>query len=169
MCEVRFDGGMLKGGFRPYVWEVTPVERAPLNYVGRTGDSSSTNAQSPFNRLGQHLGVAKNSNMLRLHLTLHGERPESCAFRLVAVGPIGQEAETPGRPEHDEQRNLVAAIGKALAEFLGSSALKAMNRVASRKTLDEIRFKQVRAAFGRAFAQLSTDDDCNSNERRTEC
>ncbi len=169
MYEVRFNGGILQRGFWLYVWEVTPVGGAPLYYVGRTGDSSSTNAQSPFNRMGQHLGFAKNSNMLRRHLTQHGAVPESSSFRLIALGPIEQEAETPGRREHDQRRDLVAAMEKALAELLASSGLEVMNRVSSRKTLDEARFKQVRAAFARAFPHLASADDYNTTERRTEC
>lgn len=153
--EVRFEGGVLQRGFWLYVWEVTPADQAPLYYVGRTGDSSSTNAQSPFNRMGQHLGFAKNSNMLRRHLMQHGAVPESCAFRLIALGPIEQEATTPGRRVHDQRRDLIAAMEKALAELLASSGLKVMNRVVSRKPLDEARFAQVRAAFARAFPQLA--------------
>ena len=153
--EVRFEGGILRRGFWLYVWEVTPAEQGPLYYVGRTGDSSSTNAQSPFNRMGQHLGFAKNSNMLRRHLMQHGAVPESCAFRLIALGPIEQEATTPGRREHDLRRDLVAAMEKALAELLASSGLKVMNHVVSRKPLDEARFAQVRTAFAKAFPQLT--------------
>jgi hypothetical protein len=167
--ELRFDGGILQRGFWLYVWEVTPAGRAPLYYVGRTGDSSSTNAQSPFNRMGQHLGFAKNSNMLRRHLTQHGAAPESCSFRLVALGPLEQEASNPDRRAYDQRRDLVAAMEKALAEFLASSGLEVMNRVASRKVLDEARFKQVRAAFARAFPALATADDHNTTERRIEC
>lgn len=153
--EVRFEGGVLRHGFWLYFWEVTPADQAPLYYVGRTGDSSSTKAQSPFNRMGQHLGFAKNSNMLRRHLMQHGAVPESCAFWLIALGPIEQEARTPGRREHDQRRDLVAAMEKALAELLASSGLRVMNRVVSRKPLDETRFAQVRAAFARAFPQLT--------------
>ena len=36
--------------------------------MGRTGDSSSSNAQSPFNRMDQHLGFNKRSNVLRRRL-----------------------------------------------------------------------------------------------------
>ena len=61
--ELQFDGSVLRRGFWLYVWEVIPVGQAPVYYVERTGDSSSTNAQSPFNRMGQHLGFAKNSNI----------------------------------------------------------------------------------------------------------
>jgi len=153
--EVRFEGGVLQRGFWLYVWEVTPADQAPLYYAGRTGDSSSTNAQSPFNRMGQHLGFAKNSNMLRRHLMHHGAVPESCAFRLIALGPIEQEPRMPGRREHDQRRDLVAAMEKALAELLASSGLEVMNRVVSRKPLDEARFAQVRAAFARALPQLA--------------
>jgi len=102
-----------------------------------------------------NLGFAKNSNMLRGHVTQHGAVPESCAFRLIALGPIEQEARTPGRREHDQRRDLVAAMEKALAELLGSSGLKVMNRVVSRKPLDEGRFAQVRTAFEKAFPQLA--------------
>jgi len=153
--EVRFEGGVLQRGFWLYVWEVTPADKASLYYVGRTGDSSSTNAQSPFNRMGQHLGFVKNSNMLRRHLMQHGAVPESCAFRMIALGPIKHEARTPGRREHDQRRDLVAAMEKALAELLALSGLKVMNRVVSRKPLDEARFAQVRAAFAKAFPQLA--------------
>lgn len=156
--EVRFEGGVLQRGFWLYVWVVTPADQAPLCYVGRTGDSSSTNAQSPFNRMGQHLGFAKNSNMLRRHLIQHGAVPESCAFRLIALGPIEQEARTPGRREHDERRDLVAAMERALADLLALSGLKVMNRVASRKPLDEARFAQVRGAFARVFPQIAAAD-----------
>jgi hypothetical protein len=153
--EVCFEGGILQRGFWLYVWEVTPADQAPLYYVGRTGDSSSTNAQSPFNRMGQHLGFAKNSNMLRRHLTQHGAVPESCAFRLIPLGPIEQEARTPGRREHDQRRDLVAAMEKALAELLASSGLTVMNRVVSHRPLDQARFAQVRTAFAKAFPQLT--------------
>lgn len=153
--EIHFGGGILQRGFWLYVWEVTGEGHTPLYYVGRTGDSSSTNAQSPFNRMGQHLGFAKNSNMLRRHLEVNGTDPESCVFRLIALGPIEQEARTPGRRAHDQRRDVVAAMEKALAELLASAGLKVMNTVKSRKPLDEARFAQVRAAFARVFPQLA--------------
>ena len=167
--EVRFEGGILQRGFWLYVWEVAPVDQAPLYYVGRTGDSSSTNAQSPFNRMGQHLGFLENSNMLRRHLLQHGVEPESCAFRLVALGPLEKEANTRGRRQHDQRRDLVAAMEKALAELLASSGLRVMNRVVSRKPLDAVRFAQVRAAFARVFPRLAAGAEEKTIERLTEC
>lgn len=77
-------------------------------------------------------------------------------FRLIALGPIEQEATAPGRHEHDQRRDLVAAMEKALADLLVSSGLRVMNRVVSRKQLDEARFAQARAAFAKAFPPLAT-------------
>ena len=45
---------------------------------------------------------------------------------------------------------------KALADLLAMSGTKVMNRVTSRKPLDEVRFEQVRAAFARVLPQLAT-------------
>ena len=152
--EVRFNGGILERGFWLYVWEITPPEGGALYYVGRTGDSSSTNAQSPFNRMGQHLGFAANSNMLRRHLGEHGCAPEACGFRLVALGPLEDESTAATRQEHDDRRDRLAAMEKALAEALKAAGGQVMNRVVSRKPLDTARFAEVRAAFATAFPHL---------------
>lgn len=153
--DVTFRGGILQRGFWLYVWEITPPEGRSLYYVGRTGDSSSTNAQSPFNRMGQHLGFAANSCMLRRHLVNRSVQPEDCAFRLVALGPLQAESTTSTRAEHDERRDLVAAMEKGLAEALSATGCVVMNRVVSRKHLDRSRFEQVRTAFTEAFPQLA--------------
>lgn len=152
--EVRFNGGILKRGFWLYVWEITPPNGGALYYVGRTGDSSSTNAQSPFNRMGQHLGFAENSNMLRRHLLKHGANPEQCGFRLVALGPLEAESKADTRHQHDMRRDLVASMEKALAELMSAAGCQVMNQVISRKPLDTLRFAEVRAAFTRSFPVL---------------
>jgi len=152
--EVMFQGGILQRGFWLYVWEITPPDGPILYYVGRTGDSSSTNAQSPFNRMGQHLGFAANSNMLRRHLGNHRVEPEACTFRLVALGPLEEESRDEGRDEHDERRDAVAAMEMALAEALGSAGCRVVNRVVCRKPLNVGRFAQVQAAFAKAFPNL---------------
>jgi hypothetical protein len=136
------------------VWEITPLHGAALYYIGRTGDSSSTNAQSPFNRMGQHLGFAENSNMLRRHLRKHQIEPESCSFRLVALGPLEEESITPTRSEHDTRRDIVAAMEKALAEAMMLAGYQVMNEVASRKPLDAFRFAEVQALFAATFPAL---------------
>lgn len=154
LYEVRFDGGILQRGFWLYVWEVTPPQGVSLFYVGRTGDSSSTNAQSPFNRMGQHLGFAKNSSMLRRHLDSYKVELERCSFRLVAVGPIHEESIADTRHEHDARRDVVAAMEKALAVHMKAAGYEVMNKVNCRKTLDAVRFAKVSAVFARAFPAL---------------
>jgi hypothetical protein len=89
LYDVRFAGGILQRGFWLYVWEVMTQEGKALYYVGRTGDSSSTNAQSPFNRMSQHLGFAKNSSMLRRHLRTQG-RTRTLRFSLGCLRAVGR-------------------------------------------------------------------------------
>jgi hypothetical protein len=152
--ELQFDGSVLRRGFWLYVWEITPAGQPPLYYVGRTGDSSSTNAQSPFNRMGQHLGLGEKSNMLRKHLGKHQIEPEICAFRLVALGPLEQESEAVERTEHDKRRDVVAAMEKALAAAMREVGYQVMNEVSSRKSLDLERFRDVLRAFAEKFPLL---------------
>src|SRR4051794_13195620 len=92
---VTLDGAMLRRGFSLYVWEITTPQGEKLLYVGRTGDSSSANAQSLFNRLGQNLGTLPNASMVRNHLGKRGVDPAECRFRMVGHGPIFEEV--PGK------------------------------------------------------------------------
>jgi hypothetical protein len=147
-----FEGGFLKRGFWLYIWEVAVPGGQSLFYVGRTGDSSSVNAQSPFNRMGQHLGFAPNSSMLRRHLCARGVEPEHCSFRLVAHGPIFEEAKD--RDGHYERRDIVAALEKALAEAMCAAGYDVMNTVRCVKPLGSKMFADVRAAFAADFPAL---------------
>jgi hypothetical protein len=121
--------------------------------VGRTGDSSSVNAQSPFNRMGQHLGNAKNTRMLRNHLRKRKVEPEACSFRFIAHGPILPEAKTKAR--HLERRDLVAAAEKKLADDLKEAGYDVMNTVHCRKVLDEQFYSPIHAAFRVKFRNSS--------------
>lgn len=146
---VSLDGGFLARGFWVYVWEVRDPEGAVMLYVGRTGDSSSPNAQSPFNRMGQHLGFAKNSSMLRNHLQSREVPPDLCSFRLVAYGPILPEAED--WKSHVIRRDLAAAVEKQLAEDCAAAGYDVLNSVASGKELNDELYAPVRAAFAEYF------------------
>ncbi len=152
--EVMFSGGFLRRGFWLYVWEVKPPRGKSLYYVGRTGDVSSCNAQSPFTRMGQHLGFADNSNMLRRHLQDHDVEPTGCDFRLVAHGPIIEEARN--MDLHRTRRDVIAAMEKALAEAMSGAGYSVMNTVTCRKPFDRKRFDQVRRAFASEFPKLKT-------------
>jgi hypothetical protein len=149
---IALDGGVLQRGFWLYVWEIIAPTREEFLYVGRTGDSSSANAQSPFNRMGQHLGFSQTSSMLRNHLSKRNVRPEQCTFRLIAHGPILAEASS--TEAHKQSRDLIAAMEKKLAEDLAAAGYKVMNEVKCHKPLDEKMYATVRAAFRAEFHRL---------------
>lgn len=147
-----FSGQILQRGFWLYVWEIRPREGATMYYVGRTGDSSSSNAQSPFNRMGQHLGFNLKSNVLRRRLEKLGVELNASEFRLVAHGPIIDEAESV--EDHRRARDVVAALEKALADAMSAAGYNVINPVHCRMTLDDELFNTVRAAFSRHFPPL---------------
>lgn len=114
---MRFDGHLLNRGFWLYVWEI----KGPLShhvYVGRTGDSSSPHASSPFKRIGQHLdpGPKAKGNALGKQLRAAGVKYEECSFEMVAVGPIFPEQAT--FEGHVPVRNQMAALERAIADEL---------------------------------------------------
>lgn len=154
---LEIDGELLQRGFWLYVWEIAPPRGSRLYYVGRTGDSSSSNAQSPFNRMGQHLGFNEKSNVLRRHLRAKGIDPAKCSFRLVAHGPILEEA--PSQQQHRPSRDRVAALEKALADLMSAAGYDVMNKVKSSKPLDTKQFAEIRAAFAAHFPRLSIEGD----------
>lgn len=151
--ELAFSGGLLKRGFWLYVWEITKPDTTKLYYVGRTGDSSSRNAQSPFNRMGQHLGFNKHGNPLRRYLEHKHIEPESCSFRLIAYGPVFEEAGS--IEEHRLRRDKIGAIEKELADTMASAGYDVLNAVNCRIKVDKEILAYVLNAFSRQFPKLS--------------
>jgi hypothetical protein len=150
--ELTFTGSLLERGFWLYVWEITTPENNHLHYVGRTGDSSSSNAQSPFNRMGQHLGSNPLESMLRNHLKNRDLLAEKCHFRLIAHGPILNQAAN--REEHIASRDIIAGLEKALGEALIKSGYDVLNTVKCRKPLNKTLWDEVRGAFAQHFPAL---------------
>jgi hypothetical protein len=157
--EVTFGGGLLARGFWLYGWEITKPSGAKLYYIGRTGDSSSINAQSPFSRMGQHLGFNKRANALRRLLIGHGvdANVEACSFRLVAYGPILEEAHDASH--HSSRRDTVASLEKALADAMYESGYEIINTVHCKKLLDASLFADVRAALAASFPKLQSSEN----------
>ncbi len=143
--DISFDGSVLQRGFWLYVWEIRPIDGAPVYYVGRTGDSSSANAQSPFNRLGQHLGFNKRSNPLRRHLEAHGIKPEGCSFRFIAHGPILQEADD--MEQHRASRDIIAGLEKGLCDWLTGTGADVLNAVNCRRPVDTVLLAEIIESF----------------------
>jgi hypothetical protein len=147
--EVALEGGTLRRGFWLYVWEVTTPDQQKLLYVGRTGDSSSPKAASPFNRMGQHLGSIKASNMLRTHLLKRHMAPEDCAFRLVAHGPILNEAAN--WKGHLPRRDVIGGLEQRLEQELRQAGWDVMNTVKGTFEIDEQLWTSIRPAFAERF------------------
>jgi hypothetical protein len=116
-CAMRFNGALLGRGFWIYVWRITDGDREIL-YVGRTGDSSSPHASSPFKRICQHLDAGPNAkaNSLARQLKREGYPPERCAFEMVAVGPLFPEQSD--MELHKTFRDQAGALERALADHL---------------------------------------------------
>jgi hypothetical protein len=151
--ELTFNGGLLERGFWLYVWEIRTPQDMHLYYVGRNGDSSSIKAQSPFNRMGQHLGFSNNANPLRRYLKAEDVDPERCLFRLVTYGPILEETAT--LEEHRQRRDRIGAMEKAWAAAMVSAGYRVMNAVNCRTKLDAELFAIVRSAFASYFEKLA--------------
>ncbi len=150
--ELAFDGRILKRGFWLYVWEISTTQKAQFYYVGRTGDSSTSNAQSPFNRMGHHLGFNAKSNVLRRRLETKGVDPETCAFRLVTHGPILEEAAS--HVEHLQRRDRIGAMEKALADAMTAAGYNVINKIDCRAELDAKLFAVVLNAFAVHFSRM---------------
>jgi hypothetical protein len=115
--KAKFDGNLLKRGFWIYLYVIRQGEEE-IFYVGRTGDSSSANAGSPFERLTGHLNrklTAKSAAMLN-QLTKYGFDVEKCSFELFAFGPIHPEQKDFER--HKVYRDILAALERAVATEL---------------------------------------------------
>jgi hypothetical protein len=116
----RFDfpGALLRRGFWLYVWKVS-CGRDCFLYVGRTGDSSSRNAASPFSRIGAHLNMKKNAkaNTLFRKIELEKFDPYRCTFRFLAFGPLMLEARRSDKT-HRHRRDRIASLEKGLASYL---------------------------------------------------
>lgn len=151
---VDFDGRITQRGFWLYVLEATTPDAAKLLYVGRTGDSSSFNAQSAYNRLGQHLGGASTTNQMRTHLIAQGLEVGDCHFRFIAHGPVFEESTAKDRDSHYPLRDVIAAMEKALADRLAAAGYVVLNTVNSKMPLDEKLFRPILKAFARHFPNL---------------
>ncbi len=117
--SIKFDGRVLNRGFWLYVIDILAPDGRRL-YVGRTGDSSSANAASPFARIGQHLDCRANAkgNALARNLRAVGISPSACSMEMIAIGPIFPEEHVFAlhKPVRDEMASLERALALALRQ-----------------------------------------------------
>jgi hypothetical protein len=152
--KLSISGAVLERGFWLYVWEIHTGDGEAWYYIGRTGDSSSCHAQSPFARVSAHLGSNKNSNTLRGLLEGKGVRLESCRdLNLITYGPIYEE--TGDKQTHRNRRDKVAALEKALCDAMTTVGYSVVNHVNCLKAIDPGKWNEVRGAFVSHFPKLA--------------
>jgi hypothetical protein len=155
LYDLSFSSALIKRGFWLYVWEVKTNAGDIWLYVGRTGDSSTCNAQSPFIRLGQHLGHNENANALRRNLINNKIVAEECSkFQLFAYGPIYPEIQDGDKSKHNFYRDLMSALEKKLQISLSDAGYNVLNIVTSKKELNQSKWIEVRNAFSKKFPKL---------------
>ena len=130
-------------------------------YVGRTGDSSSANASSPFKRIGQHLdpSPAAKGNALGKRLRQAGVKCEECIFEMVAVGPIFPEQAT--FEDHVPARDQMAALERAIADELRVRGYVVLGTHPRAGTLDPPLWAKVRALLDSKFPVIAGHDEPN--------
>ncbi len=162
---MNFDGALLKRGFWLYVWDIISEGSRHL-YVGRTGDSSSPHASSPFARIGRHLDHRPNAkdNALARQLALISAEPDSCSFQMVAIGPIYPEQAT--FAEHVPYRDRVGALEARLAETLRSWGYSVLGSHSSSIAPDPELFRQVMDVIDRKLAPPHHPDHSGVVARR---
>jgi hypothetical protein len=144
---------ILKRGFWLYVWVVTLKDDRIVHYVGRTGDSSSSNAQSPVSRISGHLGPNERANALKRHLRKHGIEFQDCqALEFVAHGPLEEEVTDWG--DHKSRRDRTHALERDLCEGMRAAGYEIMNKVQCRQPTEPEAWKMVRSAFAERFTKL---------------
>jgi hypothetical protein len=156
ICRMEFSGKLLKRGFWLYIWDIKGDKRRHL-YVGRTGDSSSPNASSPFRRIGQHLDTSLNAkgNALSRQLKQAGIDAESSSFEMIAIGPIFEERKT--FPEHCAFRDQTAALERALADELRQRGYEVLGTHPRPAPPDADLFKHVIAILQDSFPPRRRD------------
>jgi len=149
--HISFPGAILERGFWLYVWRIQSGARV-FFYVGRTGDSSSKFAASPFSRLSQHLDVRQNAaaNMLLRHVRRMGLDPLACKFDLIALGPLFPEQ--PTLELHREFRDRIAPVEAELATYLRSKGLDVVGKHTTDTVPDSQLLVKVKSAFDEALA-----------------
>lgn len=125
-------------------------------YIGRTGDSSSKFAASPFSRLGQHLDVRESAsaNMLMRKLRIENVNPIKCAFEMISIGPLFPEQDN--LLEHRKYRDIIAPLETALADHLKSKMLRVLGSHPKPKPYDHGLFAIIIAEIDKSLSNKSS-------------
>jgi len=161
--RMTFDGAVLRRGFWLYVWKIKQEDDVYV-YIGRTGDSSSPNASSPFVRISQHLDFRPNAkaNSMGKHLCHRRIRPDACSFEMLAIGPLFREARDMG--SHRPRRDKVGAAEKVLAQLIRERGYCVLGRHSSRTEPSRTIVRRIEALVDAEFPPRASRP-AMSNER----
>ena len=157
---MSFSGRLLARGFWLYVWDVrTP--KARCLYVGRTGDSASPFASSPFRRIGQHLEMKPNAkgNALARQPKAAGFDCSECTFEMIAIGPLFPEQKT--WKDHLPIRDHVAALERSVADDLRLRGYWVVGTHPPKKAPDEALMSEIRAILFQRFPVTQNERLCS--------
>ena len=153
--SIKFDGRVLDRGFWLYVIDILAPEGRRL-YVGRTGDSSSSNAASPFARIGQHLDRRVNAkgNALARNLRAVGINPSVCSMEMIAIGPIFPEESVFAL--HKPVRDKMASLERALALALRQRGFTVLGKHSASREPEAAKLAGVLRLVGKKLARKGT-------------
>jgi hypothetical protein len=154
--SMSFDGRLLERGFWLYVCEIKGPQCHYI-YVGRTGDTSSPNASSPFRRIGQYLDPSPNAKGNALHKQLRkcGVACDECSFQMIALGPVFPEQAT--FDAHVPYRNRMATLERAVAEELRYRGYVVLGEHPRIGVPDVSVFQEIQAILAARFPGLASD------------
>jgi hypothetical protein len=150
--SIKFDGRVLERGFWLYVIDIFTTEGRRL-YVGRTGDSSSCNAGSPFARIGQHLDPRWNAkgNALARNLRAVGINPSACTIEMIAIGPMFPEERT--FSVHKRIRDVMAGLEGAVATALRQRGFTVLGKHSVSRAPDPSKLNEVLVLIEKGLAK----------------
>ncbi len=154
--EMTFDGSVLRRGFWVYVWAIKTPSNGTIIYVGRTGDTSSPNAQSPFRRVGQHVdsNPKSKSNALARHLRRLAISPEDCQFKFTAFGPIFSECVD--MDAHRPIRDCTAALERRTADWFREKGYQLLGTHPRREPVDQQVWRAIEVELSARFDTQTT-------------
>ena len=152
--NMSFHGEILERGFWIYVWGIKCNDQRYI-YIGRTGDSSSPNAASPFNRIGQHLNFKENAkgNSLAKRLKEVGVNPSISTFRMQAIGPLYPEQDS--FEKHCQYRDRMATIEFELAKYLLSKGLNVLGHHHKGSHVEETILSEIKLNITKFIEKIS--------------
>jgi hypothetical protein len=148
--RISVPGAMLERGFWLYVCRIIAKGEEYI-YVGRTGDSSSKFADSPFSRLGRHLDVKKSAyaNMLLRHVDRLSLDRLNCSYEMFAIGPLFPEQTN--IKKHRELRDVIAPLESALASYLRQKGFTVVNDIKAIGEVDKVLFSKIKNEVDRVL------------------